>query len=140
MLGEELAMRVLFILALLASAAACRSEVIDIAALTNADKRLFSLAAELEGIETTRSSSYQNWAVGYDPELAHAGFAYTSLGLAYCQIFINPGEITPCVVGGYERMFQLVSRHEIRHCFGIRHSTNPASLMFAIVPCWPTNY
>ena len=129
-------MRVLLALILLALTPACRSEVINTGALTAEDRNLFAEAAWLEGVGTTHERSYRDWIVEYDQELPHAGFAFTSLGLAYCQIFINPGEITPCAVGGYERMFQLVSRHEIRHCFGIKHSTNPASLMFAIVPCW----
>lgn len=115
----------------------CRSETIDVSALNDHDRILFSEAAELEGVETTQNGLLKNWFVVYDQSMNHHGYTIPA-GLV-CKISIRTTNLN-CADGGYDQKFRVVARHEIRHCFWVQHSTNPDSLMFRTASCWPIDY
>ena len=115
----------------------CRSEIIDTSSLNDYDQALFAEAAELEGIETTQNRALRRWFVVYDPLMKEIGYAIP-IGV-FCKISVRTKNMY-CSNGGYDQRFRIVARHEIRHCFGVQHSTNRASLMFPTPSCWPADY
>ena len=118
---------------------ACRADRVDVSALTPKDRELFGEAATTEGVEVTIHGRPWDWTVKYDFGLqGAAGNAKHTTNL-YCKITINPALLQNCVVGGADQYFKIVTRHELGHCAGLEHSSDPESVRSPYTVCWPND-
>ena len=122
-----------------AALGACRKDRVDVRDLTPEHRSLFAEAAAIEGVDTTIHGRPGDWTVKYDFRMFKQGNSKQDdlpFNL-YCKIRINPDRVRTCGTGSTDHHFRIIVRHELRHCDGREHSSDPKSLMYYYPPCWP---
>ncbi len=117
----------------------CQSDRVDVSALNPKDRELFAEAATTEGVDVTIHGRLWDWTVKYDFELRQAAGHTKHLTNAYCKITINPALLQHCPVGGVDQYFKVIARHELGHCAGLEHSSDPESVRAPYTVCWPND-
>ena len=108
---------------------------LNVKALSGHDRLLATGAAFLEGVYVEVASRPNQWIVSYGEIDQFEGFAFI-LKNGGCEIYIS-NNLEKCEIGGRDRRFSMVLKHETRHCIEgvIIHSNNPKNLMHEDIPC-----
>ncbi len=127
----------------------CRPERVDVRDLTPEHRALFAEAAATEGVDTTIHGRPGDWTVEYGPKNSIQGVANNRdipheirpvLPLSPdCEIRINPHRMHTCGTDNVDTHFKNVVRHELGHCQGKDHNSNPNDIMGPYPPCGSSN-
>ncbi len=87
---------------------------LNVKALSGPDRFLATGAAFMEGVYVEVASRPNQWIVSYGEINQFEGFAFI-LKNGGCEIHIS-NNLEKCEIGGRDRRFFVVLKHEIRHC------------------------